>query len=134
MADAEGRVRIDKWLWAARFFKSRSLAAEAIDGGKVKLNGERPKTSKTINPGDRLHVRVAMVEYELEVLALAQRRGSASQAQLLYVESEQSRPRREEIALQLKLQPPIAAQQKGRPTKRDRRKLSRVWVSVDQDS
>lgn len=127
------RVRIDKWLWASRFYKSRSLAAEAVEGGKVKLNGERPKPAKSISQGDRLHIRLGPLEYEIEILALSQRRGPASQAQLLYAETDVSRRRRDELSDRLKFEPQIATQQKkGRPTKRDRRKLSRALGTIDQ--
>jgi ribosome-associated heat shock protein Hsp15 len=133
MTDAEVRVRVDKWLWAARFFKSRSRATEAVEGGKVRLNSERPRPAKTLSIGDRIQVRVGLIEYEIEVRALSLRRGPASQARLLYAESEDSCRRRDELLQQLKSEPHIASQQRGRPTKRDRRKLSRVLGALDQN-
>ena len=129
--DDDQRVRIDKWLWAARFFKTRSLAADAVSGGKIKLNGERPKPAKWVTPGDQLQVRVGPYEYDIEVRALSRRRGPAPAAQKLFAESEDSRRRRELIAQQLKARPHLAPQQKGRPTKRDRRKLARALGTIE---
>lgn len=125
MASELLRVRLDKWLWAARFFKTRSLASQAIDGGKVKLNGERAKPSKEVKAGDRLIIHVGEHEWDLTVLALAERRGPASEAQGLYLEAEASRQRRAEQAEARRLQPNPAASIKGRPTKRDRRLIHR---------
>ncbi|AKH39298.1 MULTISPECIES: RNA-binding S4 domain-containing protein [Nitrosomonas] len=118
------KFRIDKWLYAARFFKTRSLAAEAIERGKVYINGARVKPAKIVAIGDMLTIRIAHYQYEIKVLALSNRRGPASEAQQLYQETEASRKAREVLAEQTKIQ----SQQfytKGRPTKRDRREIDR---------
>lgn len=119
------RVRIDKWLWAARFFKTRSLATEAVTGGKVEVNGERAKPAKSIKPGDEVRLKLGPYEHILIVRALGDRRGPASIAQGLYEETEASRAERERLAAQLKLAPAMFVyEEKGRPTKKDRRDLS----------
>lgn len=124
--DDSDRVRLDKWLWAARFFKTRSVATEAVAGGKVEVNGERAKPAKAIKPGDEVRLRVGPYEHVLIVRALADRRGPASVAQTLYEETQASRDARERLAAQLKLAPPtFVYEEKGRPTKKDRRDLSR---------
>ncbi|HWH51582.1 MAG TPA: S4 domain-containing protein [Gemmatimonadaceae bacterium] len=119
-------VRLDKWLWAARFFKTRSLATDAVAGGKVEVNGERAKPAKAINPGDEIRVRLAPYEHVLIVRELAERRGPAAAAQALYEETTASREARERLAAQLKIAPPaFVFEDKGRPTKKDRRDLAR---------
>ena len=124
--DDSDRVRVDKWLWAARFFKTRSLATEAIAGGKVEVNGERAKPAKAVKPGDEIRLRVGPYEHVLIVRALAERRGPASVAQTLYDETQASRDARDRLAAQLKMAPPtFVYEEKGRPTKKDRRDLSR---------
>ena len=126
MHDESDRVRLDKWLWAARFFKTRSLATEAVAGGKVEVNGEHAKPAKAIKPGDEVRVRLGPFEHTLMVRALSERRGPASVAQTLYEETAASREGRERIAAQLKLAPAaFVYEEKGRPTKKDRRDLSR---------
>ncbi|MEW6312802.1 MAG: RNA-binding S4 domain-containing protein [Pseudomonadota bacterium] len=118
-----GKLRIDKWLWAARFYKTHSLAAEALESGKVQVNQARVKPAKAIAVGDTLEIRAGKFTYTVEVLGLSDKRGSASQAQKLYRESEASRAQRAALAAQLKAQPqPVF---KGRPTKRDRRTIER---------
>lgn len=120
MADGADKLRIDKWLWAARFYKTRSLAVAALESGKVLLNGARVKPAKTVITGDWLDIRIESYQFLIEVLALSGKRGPAPQAQKLYRESEASRERRAVIAAHLKANPkPFAC--KGRPTKRDRR-------------
>jgi ribosome-associated heat shock protein Hsp15 len=119
-------VRLDKWLWAARFFKTRSLATEAVAGGKVDVNGERAKPAKPIKPGDEVRLRLGPYEHILIVRDLGERRGPASVAQSLYEETEASRAERERLAAQLKLAPAMFVyEEKGRPTKKDRRDLSK---------
>ena len=117
-------MRLDKWLWAARFYKTRSVAADAAAGGKVQLNGERAKPAKPVKVGDRLVVRAGAYEWTVTVLELSERRGPANQAQGLYEETEQSRLARMQHAEQLKAErramPEFA---RGRPSKRDRRKI-----------
>lgn len=121
----DDRVRLDKWLWAARFFKTRSLATEAIAGGKVEVNGERAKPAKGIKPGDEVRLRLGPYEHVLIVRGLAERRGPATVAQALYEETQASRDARERLAAQLKMAPPtFVYEEKGRPTKKDRRDLS----------
>jgi ribosome-associated heat shock protein Hsp15 len=127
MSDAEdGRVRIDKWLWAARFFKTRSLAAEAIAGGKVQVNGERVKRAKPLQLGDEVRIRLGPYEHQVVVRELSDRRGPAPQAAALYEEKESSRAAREALAFQLKSVHAIFAPERGRPTKKDRREINRL--------
>lgn len=116
-------VRLDKWLWAARFFKTRSLATAAIAGGKVDVNGERTKPSKAVKPGDTVRLRVGPYEHILIVRDLGERRGPVSVAQSLYEETEASRAERERLAAQLKMAPAFTYEEKGRPTKKDRRDI-----------
>lgn len=119
------RLRIDKWLWAARFFKTRALASDAVDGGKVHLNDARVKPAKTIHLGDTLQISIGQIEYIVIVRGLSARRGPASEAVKLYEETEASRIKREALAAQLKVQSVPGAELKGRPTKRDRRLIHR---------
>ncbi len=121
--DSVQRVRIDKWLWAARFFKSRSLAARAVEGGRVKLNGERVKPARELNIGDELAIRIGELEWVVSVALLADRRGPAEAARRLYAETEASRSRRLEAARKLHAGP--VREERGRPTKRDRRMIRR---------
>ena len=126
MSDAEdGRVRIDKWLWAARFFKTRSLAAEAIAGGKVQVNGERVKRARPLQVGDEVRIRLGPYEHRVVVRELSDRRGPAPQAAALYEEMEASRAAREALALQLKSVHSVFVPERGRPTKKDRREIRR---------
>ena len=118
-------MRLDKWLWAARFFKTRSLATQAIDHGRVKLNGERVKPARDVKPGDRLDLRIGEVDWTLTVQALAMQRGPAPVAQALYAEDPASQARRQQQASDRKLAASPAAALKGRPTKRDRRQIHR---------
>ncbi len=118
-------LRLDKWLWAARFFKTRSLAAKAVDGGKVRLNGALAKPARAIKPGDELALRVGELEWVVEVRALSKSRGPAAQAVLLYAEREDSRARREAAIAARKVQAHPGAGVKGRPTKKDRRLIHR---------
>lgn len=119
------KFRIDKWLCAARFFKTRSLAAAAIECGKVHINEVRIKPAKAVAVGDMLNIHIGQKQFVIEVLALSNRRGPASEAQKLYRETDESRLRREVIAAQLKADPPLF-QFRGRPTKRDRREIERL--------
>ncbi len=124
-ADAMDRTRIDKWLWAARFFKTRTLATEAVAGGKVELNGERPKPSKEVRPGDELRVHLGPYVHIVHVRAISERRGPASVAATLYEETPASVAERDRLREQLRLAPAMSYEEKGRPTKKDRRDLSR---------
>ncbi len=123
MSEDGGKMRIDKWLWAARFFKTRSLSADAVEAGRVTMLGARLKPAKTVGIGDVMEIRVGKFSYEVEVLGLSNKRGGAPEAQKLYRETDASRARREELAAQLRALPPPAF--KGRPTKRDRRDIER---------
>ena len=116
-------VRLDKWLWAARFFKTRSLAQQAIEGGKVKLNGENTKPAKEARAGDELGINIGGYEWAIRVLDVSDKRCSASVAQKLYEESEESRAKRAVEALRRRRFNEPASTLKGRPTKRDRRVL-----------
>ena len=118
-------VRLDKWLWAARFFKTRSLAAKAVDGGRVRVNGEGAKPSRVLKSGDELAIRAGELEWLVEVKALSPLRGPAVQAALLYAEREDSRARRQAAIALRRGQPHPAAGVKGRPTKKDRRLIHR---------
>ncbi|MDD5248948.1 MAG: RNA-binding S4 domain-containing protein [Rhodocyclaceae bacterium] len=118
-------MRLDKWLWAARFYKTRSLATDAVDGGRVKLNGLGAKPAKTVKPGDRVQLRAGEQDWEVVVLGLNEQRRPAEEARLLYQETPES-ARQRALATELrKLAPAPLGDQKGRPTKRDRRQLSR---------
>lgn len=124
-SDDSDRLRLDKWLWAARFFKTRSLATDAIAGGKVEVNGERAKPAKALKLGDEVRLRLGPYEHILIVRELSGRRGPAPVAQTLYEETQASREARERLAAQLKLAPAaFVYEEKGRPTKKDRRQLS----------
>lgn len=117
------RVRVDKWLWAARFFKTRTLATEAVSGGKVHINGTRAKPSKDVQVGDTIELTVAQTPWEVEVTGLADRRGSAAIAATLYTETPESAERRRVLSVQRRVAPPVGADMGERPTKRDRRRL-----------
>lgn len=119
------KLRIDKWLWAARFFKTRALAADAVEGGKVRINDVRVKPAKGVNVGDCLFIRQGQLEYTVTVLALSARRGPATEAAKLYRESAESRAAREALAAQRKADAAATGDFKGRPTKRDRRHIIR---------
>jgi ribosome-associated heat shock protein Hsp15 len=122
----DSRVRLDKWLWAARFYKTRSLAAEAIAGGKVQVNGERVKRSKPMQVGDEVRIRKGPYEHQIVVRELSGHRGPAPQAARLYEEKPESRAAREAMALQLKSLDAGFVPDRGRPTKKDRREIERL--------
>jgi ribosome-associated heat shock protein Hsp15 len=121
----DGSLRLDKWLWAARFFKTRALAAEAVAGGKVKVNGERAKAAKGVRLDDALTIHIGPYEYVVRVRALSARRGSAPQAALLYEESAPSKLAREELAARLSAERRHAVPAAGRPSKKERRQIIR---------
>ena len=121
----EEKVRVDKWLWAARFFKTRSLATEAVDGGKVDVNGTRSKPAKLVGPGDEIRVRVGPLLYVLTVTATGERRGSAEMARALYEETPESLKDREKLAEQHRLSAASYDVEAGRPSKKDRREIRR---------
>jgi len=119
----DGSIRVDRWLWAARFFKTRALAAAAVAGGKVQVNGNRAKPAKQVHVGDSVRVRVGPYDWILTVRAVTERRGSGRDAQLLYDESPAGRANRERLAEAHRIAPTPTYEGKGRPTKKDRRKL-----------
>jgi ribosome-associated heat shock protein Hsp15 len=120
------KVRVDRWLWAARFFKTRALAAAAVAGGKVHVNGSRAKPAKLLQVGDELRVRVGPYDWLVTVAAVTERRGSGRDAQLLYDESPEGRAARERLADAHKIAPAPTYQGKGRPTKKERREIERL--------
>jgi ribosome-associated heat shock protein Hsp15 len=124
--DTGPRLRIDKWLWAARFFKTRTLAAEAVDLGRVRVNGERVKPAREARVGDRLEVQTGEQRSEFVIRALSAQRGPAPVARRLYEESADSRMRRERRQEQLRYSAEPARSIKGRPTKREGRQLRSV--------
>ncbi|MCL2346573.1 MAG: RNA-binding S4 domain-containing protein [Desulfobulbus sp.] len=121
-----GGIRVDKWLWAARFFKTRSLASEAVGGGKIKLNDEPTKPAREVKTGDRLDIAHGDSRWQVTVLALSEKRGPASVARQLYEETPESIAAREAERLRRKFSVEPAADLHGRPTKRDRRCLERL--------
>ena len=125
MNEDNTKLRIDKWLWAARFFKTRSLAAEAVEGGKAHLNGVRVKPAKAVSIGDTLEIRIGPLQFVVIVSGLSPRRGPASEAAKLYQETGESRSAREALAAQLKAETVHGEARQGRPTKRDRRHIVR---------
>jgi len=124
--DQRDRVRLDKWLWAARFFKTRSLAGQAIAGGHVHADGKRAKPSRSVAIGDRLTITRGEIAWEVVVAAVSDRRGPAREAQLLYEETPESLAAREEASSERReRQAPAPSAGAGRPTKRDRRRIDR---------
>lgn len=117
-----GSLRVDKWLWCARFFKTRSIAQEAVDGGHVQVNGDRAKASRQVKPGDRLLVTRAQERFEVDILSIPARRGPASEAQRHYRETPESAAARAHVRELNRLSAPVSA---GRPDKRERRELMR---------
>jgi ribosome-associated heat shock protein Hsp15 len=120
---AAGRVRFDKWLWAARFYRTRSLAAQAIGAGQARIDDARVKPSHTIKPGQRVLMRRSALLWKVTVLAVTERRGGAPEAALLYAEDPESRAAREAEIARRRAAAATQPTSEGRPTKRDRRKL-----------
>jgi ribosome-associated heat shock protein Hsp15 len=118
-------VRLDKWLWAARFFKTRTLAAESIDTGRVEVNGDRVKRSRAVTVGDMVRIRKPPFEQIVEVTGESEQRGSATVAATLYVETEGSRKAREVLAAQMKALGPPVFRENGKPGKKERREIDR---------
>ncbi|MEA3639345.1 MAG: S4 domain-containing protein [Lamprobacter sp.] len=124
--EALGSQRLDKWLWAARFFKTRPLAVEAINGGKVHVEGQRAKPGRSVRPGTKLSIHKGQLEWQIEVKAVSKQRRPASEAALLFEEDEQSRLKRQERVQARRAAGPSLRVEGGRPTKRDRRRLSEL--------
>ena len=124
------RVRVDRWLWAARFFKTRGAATDAVLGGRVHLNGARVKPSKDVQAGDRIEITIGAVRRELVVRGVAEKRGPASVAATLYEETPESAARREQLALERRLARPLGADLGARPTKRDKRRLDALRAQL----
>lgn len=124
--DSAEAARLDKWLWAARFFKTRALAAEAIDGGKAHLNGERVKRSKAVKIGDEVRVRLGPYEHRVIVKSVSDRRGPAAVAATLYEELAESREVREALLERRRMEVAAGADDPGRPSKRDRRQIEQL--------
>jgi ribosome-associated heat shock protein Hsp15 len=122
-AIAPARVRFDKWLWAARFYKTRSVAAQAIDAGQARIDGERVKASHPVRPGERVVLRREGLIWNVVVIALSDKRGGAAHAAKLYGEAQESTTARESEIARRKAAAASAPTLDGRPTKRDRRKL-----------
>jgi ribosome-associated heat shock protein Hsp15 len=120
------RLRIDKWLWAARFFKTRSLAADAVEKGRVRIGGATVKPAKEVRVGDLVEIEIERIVWQIEVLGVCDVRGPASVAQTLYVETEQGRLKRQQENERRKTYREPAAAMHGRPTKRDRRVIDKI--------
>lgn len=121
-----GKIRLDKWLWAARFYKTRALSAEAIAGGKIEVNGERAKRSKLVQAGDTMRIRMGPYEHIIDVTGVSGTRGSATIAATLYQETEASRKAREAMAIHVRAMNANTGYESGRPTKKDRRDIEKV--------
>jgi len=124
-------IRLDKWLWAARFFKTRQLAVEAINGGKVQVNGQRSKPGKTVQAGTRLIIHKGSLEWDLVVKGISRQRRPATEAVLLYEESEESRLRRQALIRERRESGAPSRAVAGRPTKRDQRLIQRFTRGSD---
>lgn len=125
MAEAADSMRLDKWLWAVRFFKTRKLAAEAVQGGKVHLNGLRSKPGKEVHIGSRLTISKGPFEWDIEVASIPKQRRPASEARHFYVESEQSHEQRQKLTAQIRAEKASRPQAAHRPNKRERRLIHR---------
>jgi ribosome-associated heat shock protein Hsp15 len=119
-------VRMDKWLWAARFFKTRSMASRACDLGRIESNEQPAKPAREVKPGDRLRIKNDTGEFQVEVLGVSEMRGPAAVAQTLYRETEASRELRLKAAAERKLMPHFESLHGGKPSKRDRRDIDRL--------
>jgi ribosome-associated heat shock protein Hsp15 len=120
------RVRLDKWLWAARFYKTRALAVDAIDSGKIEVNGERSKRAKLVQAGDKIRIRMGPYEHIVAVKGVSDRRGPAPVAAKLYEEDAESKKQREVMAAHVKAMNANTGYESGRPTKKDRRDIEKI--------
>ena len=125
-SDDRDKVRLDKWLWAARFYKTRALAVDAIESGKIEVNGERSKRSKPIQSGDRIRIRMGPYEHAITVRGVSERRGPAPVASKLYEEDAESKKQREVMAAHVRAMNANTGYESGRPTKKDRRDIEKV--------
>ena len=132
MAEEHAEIRLDKWLWAARFFKTRILASEAIKGGKIELNGHKPKAARAVHIHDELRIQRGPFAYYVTVVGVSGQRGPATEAARLFLESAESVIRREALALELRDQTLIQPWFPGRPSKRDRRRIIRFTRKPDR--
>ena len=130
MTDTPIKVRLDKWLWAARFFKTRQLASEAIKGGKVQVDGVKAKPARTVQKGSLVRLRRGPYQYLVEVILASDKRGSATTAALLYSESAESIQNRETLAAQMQTDRQSLRMNKGKPSKRDRRQLDKLRLGL----
>lgn len=121
-----GKVRLDKWLWAARFYKTRALSAEAIGAGKVEVSGERAKRSRIVQTGDSIRIRMGPYEHVIDVTGVSGARGSATIAATLYKETDESKKAREAMSLHVRAMNANTGYDSGRPTKKDRRDIEKV--------
>jgi ribosome-associated heat shock protein Hsp15 len=132
MSDAPSKMRLDKWLWAARFYKTRVLAVEAINGGHVHLNGQRTKPGRDIQPGSRLQINKGGLEWDITVAVLPRQRRPAAEAATFYTESDASRARREQRQAELRAaRQAMPLQTASKPSKRDRRLIHRFKQRTD---
>jgi ribosome-associated heat shock protein Hsp15 len=120
------RVRLDKWLWAARFYKTRGISADAVDAGKVEVNGERAKRARLVQAGDKVRIRIGPYEHVITIRGVSERRGSATIAQALYEEEAESKKAREVMAAHVRAMNSNTNYETGRPTKKDRREIERL--------
>ena len=120
------RVRLDKWLWAARFYKTRGLSADALDAGKIEVNGERAKRARLVQAGDKVRIRIGPYEHVITIKDVSDRRGSAPVAQALYEEEAESKKAREVMAAHVRAMNANTGYESGRPTKKDRREIERL--------
>jgi ribosome-associated heat shock protein Hsp15 len=126
MSEERPKVRLDKWLWAARFYKTRALAADAIEGGKVEVGGARVKRAKLIQAGDSIRLRLGPYEHIVNVLGLSEKRGPAAVAATLFEETPESTKTREELKFRMKVAAPQFAHDAGRPSKKQRREIGKL--------
>lgn len=129
----ESKVRIDKWLWAARFYKTRSLAVEALDGSKILVNGDKVKRARLVGAGDEVRVRMGPFEHIVVVKAVSEKRGSAVIAATLYEELAESRKAREEMAAHVRAMNSGTGYETGRPSKKDRREIEKFRRTVGDE-
>ena len=120
------RVRLDKWLWAARFYKTRALAVDAIDAGRIEVNGERSKRARLVQAGDKIRIRIGPYEHVVTVHSVSERRGPAPVAAKLYEEDAESKKQREVMAAHVKAMNANTGYESGRPTKKDRRDIAKI--------